>query len=360
MKKRPTLLLVISFALLYCSNAAALEQDNQAQTKLDQTYVFFPFMHAEIRPDAHHDPDLEEFEVEYGSDFFYLLNYKKVRALGEVVVSNEELELERLQFGYDITPDSTLWLGRYHAPLGFWNSNYHHGLHLQTSVHRPGIIEFEENGGVLANHLTGALLEGLHYTQNGVVNYSVAVGFSPVLEHTLEPYTPGESDNKLQSIIKVGYQPDETSPSETGFVLSKSTIKAEHSLQLNQVHQQFLGIYTHQSWEKYRITASAYLVDNTIEYHSTKDTDSSFAAGYLHAEYDIASKWIIYSRLERAIGGKHDPYLELFDHSETQRNLGGVRYDITRRQAIRSEISKRIDDHDSHTHISIQWSAVFP
>lgn len=360
MKLSLTRRLLIIFALLYGADTSAI---TFFPNKLDQTYVFFPFAHIEIRPDVHDDPDLdlEELEVEYGTDIFYLLNYKKFRLLGELALTSEELELERLKIGFDITPTNTLWIGRFHSPLGFWNSNYHHGLHLQTSVHRPGIIEYEENGGVLANHISGALLEGQHFISDGAINYSIAAGYSPNFEHGLEPFSLEleNIENKLHSILKIGYQPDDTDPSETGIVLSKSGIYSE-DVSLEEIQQQVLGIYTHQSWTKYRITASAYLINNIISYNPTDEVDASFAAGYVHAEYDIASKWIIYARIERAIGGEHDPYLELFEHSETQRNLGGIRFDLTRRQAISSEISKRISDHDSHIHISIQWSAVFP
>ena len=340
--------------LLYCSHVSA-----ENLSGIDQTYIFFPFLHSEIRPNVGHDQDLEAFEIEAGSDFIYLLNYKNFRAMTEVLLTNEEIELERLQFGVAITPNNTLWLGRYHSPLGFWNSNYHHGLHLQTSVHRPGIIEFEDGGGILPNHVTGISLDGQRYTNTGIIHYVASFGYGPTIEDTLEPYSFLESENKLHSIIKIGYQADETNPSETGFVLGHSKIAGENS-EVDTIQQNILGVYTHQSWDRYRLTTAAYLVKNKIQYTSSNEKDASFAAGYLHGEYDIANKWIGYVRVERSIGSKHDPYLDLFDHEETERNLGGIRYELTRRQALSSEVSQRIDEHDNHTHISLQWSAVFP
>ena len=325
----------------------------------NQNFILFPFIHAEVRPNVHEEQDLESFETEAGSDFFYLFNYKNFRALGELAITSEELELERIQIGFKIKQNDTLWLGRYHAPLGYWNSNYHHGLHLQTSVHRPGIIEYEDNNGVLANHVTGFLYEGQHYNNIGALNYSIGVGYAPTLEHKLEPYSFGNSNNKLNSIIKIGYQSDETSPSEIGIVLNHSNIIGEDE-HINQIEQKIAGVYTHQSRGKYRITTAGYFIENKIVYSESSALSSKFAAGYFHTEYDIASKWILYGRIERNFGGKHDPYLALFHHSETQRNLGGVRYDLSRRQAISSEISNRIAEHDSHIHLSIQWSAVLP
>ena len=326
---------------------------------INQNYVLFPFAHAEIRPDVNHGSELKEFEVEVGTDFVYLLNYKNIRALGEILITSEKVEIERLQAGINLANDSTLWLGRFHTPLGYWNSNYHHGLHLQTSVHRPGIIEYEDDGGPLPNHITGLMLEGQYFKNNGAINYAAAIGYAPTIEHEFKPYEPGSTRNKIHSIFKVSYQFDETNPTESGVVIGQSTINGDHN-NIDQIRQNLFGVFSHLSINKSRITAAMYLLNNRILYHTLAEDVASFAAGYAHVEYDVASKWIIYGRVEQAFGADHDPYLELFDHSETERMLGGVRYDINRRHAISSEVSHRISDHDSHTHVSFQWSAVFP
>ena len=354
MNHRLTNLILIILLQLFGSCAFSAESSS-----LKQNYLFFPFAHMEIRPNLTDDQDLKTFEAEVGSDFFYLLNYKKFRTLAEFAFTNEEFELERLQFGLDITPGNTLWLGRFHSPLGYWNSTYHHGLHLQTSVHRPGIIEYEDSGGILPNHVTGMLLNGEQYTKIGTFKYSAAAGYAPTLDGTLEPYTFGEVKNQLLSIVKFAYQADETSPTESGVVISQSIINSEMS-NIDYIKQKIFGLYTHQSLNNIRLTASGYLINNSIRYQPGSQYSASFIAGYIHAEYDLAMRTIVYSRLERAFGAKDDPYLALFDHYETERNLGGVRYELTRRQALSVEISQRINSHDSHTHISIQWSAVFP
>lgn len=159
--------------------------------------------------------------------------------------------------------------------------------------------------------------------------------------------------------MKVSYQFDETDPSELGFVVGLSKINIEND-SIDNTLQSIFGLFSHSSLETYRITTSAYLVRNRLNYASSKRLTNSFVAAYFHAEYDLAAKWILYARVERNFGDKNDPYLALFDHVETERNLTGVRFDITRRQAISGEISQRVGGHDNHTHISFQWSAVFP
>ena len=350
-------ILVLSTILLICTNTSASED----QGLLDQNFLFFPFAHVEYRPDVHADQNLEALEFEAGSDFIYLLNYRKIRVLAEIFATNEEIELERLQFGLNLSQNKTFWIGRFHTPLGYWNSNYHHGLYLQTSVHRPGIIEYEDDGGALPNHITGGLLDGQYYTENGVVNYSLAAGLAPTIgHHGLEPYSFGSiSENKLHGLLKVSYQFDETNPTESGFVVGLSQINVEHNV-IEDSLQSIFGVFSHQSQDTYRITTAAYIVRNRLNYESSKRLTNSFVAAYVHGEYDLASKWIVYARAERMFGYKNDPYLALFEHNESQRNLAGVRFDITRRQAISSEVSQRIGGHDNHTHVSFQWSAVFP
>ena len=342
--------------LLFILGNAALSSE------IDHTSVFFPFSHIEYRPDVHtENADLDEFEWEIGTDFIHLLNYKKMRFLGEFVASNHKVEMERLQFGFNINEENTLWMGRYHAPLGYWNSNYHHGLHLQTSVHRPGIIEYEEDAGVLANHITGFLFEGQN-SGDGLLKYAIATGFSPTLKDELiAPTAFGDINSNLHHIAKVSYQFDELSPTEYGAVVSHSTMDIEKDgNSVASVSQYFAGLYTHQSLRRARITTSAYFVNNDFSSYIANDYTSKFMAGYIHLEYDLASKWIVYGRIERTLGGRHDPYLDIFEHNETQRNLGGLRFDITRRHAISTEVSNRVADHESHTHISLQWSAVYP
>jgi hypothetical protein len=42
-----------------------------------------------------------------------------LRFLGEFLFSNTEKEIERAQVGWKFSPESTIWFGRFHTPLGF-------------------------------------------------------------------------------------------------------------------------------------------------------------------------------------------------------------------------------------------------
>ena len=85
-----------------------------------------------------------------------------LRLLAEALVSTRgDHEFERLQVGWTVSDETTLWLGRFHQPASAWNTSHHHGAFLQTAITRPWIERWEDEGGVLPQHLMGALLEDL-------------------------------------------------------------------------------------------------------------------------------------------------------------------------------------------------------
>ncbi|MDX1811206.1 MAG: hypothetical protein R3240_04615, partial [Gammaproteobacteria bacterium] len=170
------------------------------------------------------------------------------------------------------------------------------------------------------------------------------------------------SDNKRkhsgQGTFRLAYQPDELNPSQFGAFINIDRINARDA-KLKYVDQLVTGLFAHMDWNNARITTAGYYVDDRLK-EIDRTHSSGFLAAYLHAEYELGFKWTGYARVERTAGGQHDEYMEYFGDPNLERNLVGIRFDITRRQAISSEISQRLNEHDSHTHISLQWSAVFP
>src|SRR5688500_15809414 len=67
-------------------------------------------------------------------------------------------EVERAILRYDFNDLLKLSVGRYHTAISYWNTAYHHGLWLQTSVSRPEIIKV--GGRFLPVHFIGAVAEG--------------------------------------------------------------------------------------------------------------------------------------------------------------------------------------------------------
>src|SRR5439155_26064469 len=132
------------------------------------------------------DPFLEKRQII--GDLFYSGDEGRLRLLGEVQVDRGGWDVERLQAGWRLSPELSLWFGRYHNPIGYWNIEHHHGHYMETSAERPRILEFEDAGGPLPIHLVGFLLQGLRADGDGSLHYELGVATGPRLtEDCLEP-----------------------------------------------------------------------------------------------------------------------------------------------------------------------------
>jgi hypothetical protein len=69
-----------------------------------------------------------------------------------------EWEVERLFARYDFSDHFKASVGRFHTPVGYWNTAFHHGSWLQTTIGRPETMRFGSN--VVPIHFAGGLLEG--------------------------------------------------------------------------------------------------------------------------------------------------------------------------------------------------------
>lgn len=113
--------------------------------------------------------------------FFVSRLAENLSFLAEVVFETDPagdfvVDVERLSLRYKISDRLFLSLGRHHAPLGYWNETFHHGLVLQPTVDRPAALKFEDNGGALPVHDVGIELGGRWFRGPWTFDYAVHVG----------------------------------------------------------------------------------------------------------------------------------------------------------------------------------------
>lgn len=84
------------------------------------------------------------------------------------------LEVERMLLRYDYNDIFKISFGKYHTPINYWNTAFHHGLWLQTTIARPEMIKF--GGPFQPVHFIGALAEGAVPTGPLGLNYQVGLG----------------------------------------------------------------------------------------------------------------------------------------------------------------------------------------
>lgn len=87
---------------------------------------------------------------------------KKVAYFGELSFTAQPTsytaDVERSIIRYDYNDYFKLSFGRYHTPINYWNTEFHHGLWLQTTISRPEMIRF--GGRFQPVHFLGMLAEG--------------------------------------------------------------------------------------------------------------------------------------------------------------------------------------------------------
>jgi hypothetical protein len=83
-------------------------------------------------------------------------------------------EVERLILRFDQSDRFKLSFGRYHTPINWWNTAYHHGSWLQTTISRPEMIQF--GGRLLPVHFIGGLVEGGFPAGGLNLNYKAGIG----------------------------------------------------------------------------------------------------------------------------------------------------------------------------------------
>jgi hypothetical protein len=83
-------------------------------------------------------------------------------------------EVERSIIRYDQSDHLKISFGRYHTPVSYWNTEFHHGSWLQTTASRPEMVQF--GGSFIPVHFVGALAEGSFNAGGLNFNYNLGLG----------------------------------------------------------------------------------------------------------------------------------------------------------------------------------------
>lgn len=84
------------------------------------------------------------------------------------------VEVERLILRFDRSDRLKVSFGRYHSPINYWNTAFHHGQWLQTSITRPEMIRFGSQ--FLPVHFIGGLVEGSVPAGGMNLSYKAGIG----------------------------------------------------------------------------------------------------------------------------------------------------------------------------------------
>lgn len=318
-------------------------------------------------------------ELDPSLTLFGNLNKERFQLLFEGLINKDEAEIERLQVGWNINQTNTLWFGRFHNPFDYWTSKFHHGRYFQTTQLRPGVVEFEDEGGVMPLHLAGFLLEGL-YSPSGMggIRYDLALGVGPRVGNdanrsaldapTFMSPLNGRDKHKTAFTARIAYLPDAIGENEIGLFISRVIMPTEGlSFVHSDVTQTSMGLFGNWQNERIKLFGTAIFIRHELDMDLPNQPGHqpmrhNMASAYLQGEYTFTPRWRGYTRLEATPDAKDDAYVHSFAMFIKERGLLGFRYDFKHNQALKLEVSraKHLHDDTPFNALSLQWSTLFP
>jgi hypothetical protein len=286
-------------------------------------------------------------------DFYLAPQFgSNVKALVELVFETSDqgevdVDLERLQLGYTFSDQLTAWFGRFHIPYGYWNTAFHHGAQIQTSILRPRFLDFEDRGGILPAHGVGAWGTGKIGLGSGRLQYDLYVVNSPRLNPE-DPATPGTSvlDPNLAGAVNHSALVGGRAAYDFGGALQGLTLgvhgftarvqlDAAEPLRTRVRMAGLYGTYLEDSWE---VLGEGYrFFDRNLD--GAPGGHRSWA-GYLQAGRSFGA-WTPYVRLERTALDQGDNFFAQQASGQSySRGVLGVRYDLDPKAALKLEVNR--------------------
>ncbi len=250
------------------------------------------------------------------------------------------IEVERSILRYDFSDAFKLSAGRYHTPIGYWNTAFHHGTWLQTTVARPEAVKYGSD--FIPTHFVGAMAEG-SLPANGLgLDYMVGVGNGRGANIARAGDAGDVNQNRAWTLalsarpaalfrmqVGAGYYHDQvTPPSEPG--ANEGIASAYVTWQSER--PEFIAEYDH------------------VEHSPLAGGPSTGNdAGYVQVAYRLtgaAHQWKPYLRAERLETAKNDVIFAPLALGY-KGGIAGVRYDFSDFAALKGEYRReQFQNHD--------------
>lgn len=280
------------------------------------------------------------------------------------------VDLERAQLGYVFNDALTFWGGRFHTPYGYWNTAFHHGSQIQTSILRPRFLDFEDKGGILPAHTTGAWATGTFNLASAKLGYDAYVGNAPRLRlngtgpGTLNMEMSGTSGNRTDAGFNLWVTPKALSALRVGLHGLGGTIRDDAATNSTATRLAMLGGYATYIDDNWEVLAEYYHFRNR-DLSGNSGTHNS-SAWYGQVGYNIG-QWTPFARYEQTSLSQADNYFAMQENGRSyKRGTIGLRYDVNATSALKLELNRTRKEQlgsgiadDQYNEAYIQYSVRF-
>jgi hypothetical protein len=238
-------------------------------------------------------------------------------------------EVERSIIRFDQSDKLKISFGRYHTPINYWNTEYHHGSWLQTSESRPEMVQF--GGSFLPVHFIGGLVEGVLPAGGLNLNYNAGIGNGrgAVISRGGDF---GDINNNRAWLVNLFVKPDRL----YGLQAGGSAYRDEITLGANNYREWITS--GHVVWARENPEVIAEIANVHHQGIAPVGGISNSIAYYVQVAYRLPwleRLWKPYYRFEYIHVPKSDTVFRLVP--SLAESIAGVRYDISPFAAIKLE-----------------------
>lgn len=268
--------------------------------------------------------------------------------------------VERSILQYAFSDNLKLSAGRYHTPIMYWNTAFHHGLWLQTTITRPEMIEF--GGALIPVHFVGLLADGTVPDSGSLhLHYDLGIGNGRGA-NIVEPGSAGDVNNNRAWLATLYAQPEWAYKWEFGGSVYRDRIGPANGIVGNYNEQIDTArlIYTGEHPE---ILAEAANIQHTRLGAPGVWNSQAWYAQIAYRLPWFEAQWKPYFRYEYIHIPKTDPVLNASDNvvPSLAGFLFGVRYDFSPFAAFKMEYrnSRRAANEPRINGLFFQTALVF-
>lgn len=253
--------------------------------------------------------------------------------------SEYSFEVERLIVKYDFSDLLKLSAGRYHTPVGYWNSAFHHGAWLQTTIRRPEAFRFGSQ--IVPIHFVGILAEG--NLPNNPLGLSYMAGFGNGRHANISRGgDAGDINGDKAWMVQFRAAPRRWFGFETGIGYYTDEVQPDGAPPVNESTLSVFAAWTRESPEiifEYLHSEHELVADRSV----SGKVDAWYAQ-FAYRLKDDWNKWKPYARLEKTDVDDSDPLLGALGLDYDAAILG-VRWDFNPYAALKAEY--RSEEYDN-------------
>jgi hypothetical protein len=241
-------------------------------------------------------------------------------------------EVERSIIRFEHNDYLKVSFGRYHTPINYWNTAFHHGQWLQTTVSRPEMTQF--GGRFIPVHFIGGLVEGALPASGLNLNYNFGVGNGrgAVISRGGDA---GDINNNRAWLVNMYVRPDRLYGMQVGGSAYHDKVNPTGGPTIDE-----WITAAHFAWTRETPEVIAEVANARHENLVTAAPIANSLAYYVQTAYRLPffeKRWKPYYRWEYIHVPKSDTLFQLQPVANLAGSTLGVRYDLTSFAALKFE-----------------------